>query len=198
VRLARVIAGVVLSGLVGAAPAAAEVPHEKRWQRAAEIARFPATPAPGDLAGFVLGQGQNGLKPIDGYYDAFEPGDRDCRRLKDRVEHRFTTGHFQHGFDAAYGASMVVQYQGLDERRKCWPQRTSDPSSVRFVRHVTVLGKRMKLRWDPAADNGTYYYIAGRLRGHRFYLQISYGDEAGKPGEAEIVRIARGMRWVRR
>jgi hypothetical protein len=184
--------------LAGPAAAAADVPHEKRWQRAAEIARFSATPAPGDLAGFVLGSGRDGLRPIDGSYDAFEPGDRDCRRLTDRVENRFTTGHFWNSPDAEYGASMVMHYQNLHKRRKCWPQRTPDPPSVRLVRHVQVLGKRMRLYKDPEGRPGTYYFIEGRLRGNRFYLQISYDGQADDPGEAEIMRIAGGIRWVRR
>jgi len=198
VKAALAIASLLVVALAGPAVAAADVPHEQRWQRAAGIARFPATPAPGDLAGFILGSGRDGLRPIDGYYDTFEPGDRDCRRLKNRVKHRFTTGHFWNNPEAEYGAVLTMHYQGLDDRRACWPQTTPEPASVRFVRHVEVLGKRMKLYWNPDADVGSYYFIEGRLRGNRFYLHIKYDGQADDPSEAEIVRIAHGMRWVRR
>jgi hypothetical protein len=37
--------------------------------------------------------------------------------------------------------------------------------------------------------------LATRVRGNRFFLRMGYRTD---PGEAETVRIARGVRWVRR
>jgi hypothetical protein len=80
--------------------------------------------------------------------------------------------------------------------RPCDPPEP-DPlrGTVRLGR-VKVLGKRLRLERFPLRRDDVGYRVHGRLRGHRFNLQVNYASD--DPGRAEVVRIARSLRWVRR
>ena len=183
----------MLAGLIGAAPAAADVPYEKRWERAVDKARFAAAPAPGELAGLRPERYNGGDPAIHGRYDTWKPDEPACRAVTDRFVFRQTTGTFHRGRD---GAWMFLSFFNKVPKG-CESPAPDDLPGTKVLGRVTALGERLKLDTFPLPRRQVAYRVQGRLRGHRLSLQINY-PRSGDPGPAEFEQIVGSLRWVKR
>ncbi|MGE5635529.1 MAG: hypothetical protein ACM3UV_01105 [Nocardioidaceae bacterium] len=182
-RPALCAAALVLVCLLAAESAAAAVPYQQDWKRAAKKAHFSAVPAPGVLANFKVAPAPFGLAPIDAVYQVFHT------KACPRYVHRFVQGNFARSRDRA---SLTVSFTGVQRSKSCQaPFRR--PSGPR-VGLVSALGTVMGLYRDKFGSGVSYATIAS-IGGGRLYLQLVYRTNRGAD---EATRIVEGLRWVRR
>jgi hypothetical protein len=177
---------VALVALFAVSPAsAATVPYQKDWKRAARDGGFKSVPAPSRLYGFV---------PTDripggddrGVFGASGPSSDSCPRFPNKGVGGFflrtrDSAEFLHGYTNKVRPARCNLSRGLAGKR---------------IRRIRVLGAWLNLyRVASRVRGGSSYQVRGTLHGNDAFLTVNYTQPRSSRG---IVRIAQGLRWVRR